>query len=631
MATVVKAYRWAVDTFFESGCIPREQLSRAMDELSVSFNRGFTKGYLFGQPAADLMSPGRPSNRGSYIGRVSRTTRDGSNYRIELRLEGELSRGDGIEVWVSRGGRAGKIVEQLFIDGRPVQSAERGDVVQVVIQDPAGVGDRVFKTLDARVSREARQTFASQRAQRQLPVEFVAEARLGNKFVLTVTDHDGNSATHVSDYVVEPAERHPAEIDDIKANIARTGNTPFRPDSIVVNMDSGVMIPRSVVNECRRACLEKLEFLRSESSRREAPARDIIDSLTDSLTGSILRPADLPEPRRREDLDEPKLSVSTSSLDGLDELVSARPDRVYLSLECFDRDSNCLWNDRKLEKALELVAGAGIEAFVRLPRILKASEIDLALLRLFSASDAADQVVSGCLVGNLGVAHALALATGWGGLCGGHSANRPETCGSAEGDSEASGRRLARAVLHADYTIGIMNSATVDALRDLGFAGVTVSPEMNLGRIRELTAPEGFPVEIVVHGRLPLMVSEQCVYGYLSGCGRRGAACRKCGDTYGLLDRKGYVFPLLSDQFCRTHVFNSVPLCMLESVDDLRKLSGVGLYRIEGYGESNASLARVVAAYREAISARAERVSCEGQDIVGEQGYTRGHFYRGAE
>lgn len=639
VATVVKAYRWAVDTYLERGSIPHEQLSRAMDELSVSFNRGFTKGYFFGQPASDLMSPGRPSNRGSYIGRVSRLTRDGSNYRIELRLEGELSRGDGIEVWVSRGGRAGKTVEELFIDGRPVQSAERGDVVQVVIQDPAGVGDRVFKTLDARVAREARQTFVSQRAQRQLPVEFVAEARLGQKFVLTVTDCNGNSATHQSDYVVEPAERHPAEIDDIKANIARTGNTPFRPDSIVVNMDSGVMVPRSVVNECRRACLERLESIRSEAFRREAPARDLIDSLTGSLTGSSTglltgwpaRPADRSQSSQREDLAGPKLSVSTSSLDELDELVSARPNRIYLSLECFDRDSNCLWNGRKLEQALELVVGAGIEAFVRLPRILRASQIDQALKRLFSASDAANQMVSGFLVGNLGVAQALATATGWSGLWGGRSADRPETSDSGEGDGNTAHRRFARAALHADHTIGIMNSATVGALRDLGFAGVTLSPEMNLSRIKELAAPRDLLVEVVVHGRLPLMVSEQCVYGYLSGCGRVEAGCRKRRDAYGLLDRKGYVFPLSSDQFCRTHVFNSVPLCMLESVDDLRKLSGVGLYRIEGYGESNASLARIVAAYKDEVYGRTGRVSCEDLDIVGKQGYTRGHFYRGAE
>jgi putative protease len=627
VATVVKAYRWAVDTFLESGSIPRERLSKVLDELSVTFNRGFTRGYFLGQPAADLMSPGRPSNRGSYIGRVSRLTRDGSNYRIELRLEGELSRGDGIEVWVSRGGRVAKTVEELFIDGRMVQWAQRGDTVQVGIHGAAGVGDRVFKTLDARVAREARRAFVSQRAQRQLPVEFVAEARLGDRFQLTVTDRDGNSAMYASDYVVEPAERHPSETDEIKANIARTGNTPFRPDGIIITMDSGVMVPRSVVNECRRECLKKLESIRSQSHRREAPAHGLIDS----FIGSLVRPVDRPKPRRRTDLGMPGVSVSTSSLDGLDGLVSAKPDRIYLSLECFDRDADCLWNDRKLEKALELAAGAGIEVFVRLPRILKAEEIDLAIRRLFCASDAVGRSISGFLVGNPGIAYAIASITGRHGLCGGSSTCEVETYGGTEGDGGALRRRLTRAALHADYTIGIANSATVGGLRDLGFAGVTVSPELNMNRIRELVSPGDLLVEVIVHGRLPLMVAEQCVYGYLSGCDSGRAGCTKGRDVYGLLDRKGYVFPMSSDQFCRTHVFNSRPLCMLQSIDDLRKLSSVDLYRIEGYGESNASLAKTVTAYREAISGRAERVSCKALDIVGKQGFTRGHFYRGAE
>lgn len=631
VATVVRAYRWAVDAFLESGGISREQLSRVIDELSVSFNRGFTKAYFFGQPAADIMSPGRPSNRGSYIGRVSRLVRDGSNYRIELRLEGGLSRGDGIEVWVSKGGRIGKTVEELFIDGRPVQSAERGDTVQVGIQRPAAEGDRVFKTHDARVVREARQAFVSSRAMRQLPVEFMAEAKLGKRFLLTVTDRDGNSAAHASDYIVEPAERHPAEIDDIKANIARTGNTPFRPDRIVVNMDDGVMVPRSVVNESRRACLERLELLRRESFRRKAPVRDLIGS----LTGWLGRPADRPEPPAEARFHAPGLSVSTTSLDGLSELVSARPDRLYLSLECLGRDGDAFWNERKLEKALELVSEAGIEAFVRLPRILKTREVDLVVRRLLRASGAVGQTVSGFLVGNLGIARAVASAAGRHGW---HGADRDRTDttgryrdGAAEADGRSLDSRLSGAALHADYTIGVANSMTAAALRDLGFAGVTVSPELNINRIRELVAPSDLVVEVVVHGRLPLMISEQCVHGYLSGCDRRGATCMRRPDAYGLLDRKGYVFPLSSDQFCRTYVFNSVPLCMLDSAEDLRRLPGVGLYRIEGCCESNAALAKIVNSYREAISGTAERIDCRDLDLAGEQGFTRGHFYRGAE
>lgn len=614
VATVTRAYRWAVDAFLESGDIPRDQLLEVMDELSVAFNRGFTKAYFHGHPSPDLMSPGRPSNRGSYIGRVARTIADGSDCRIEFRLEGDLARGDGIEVWVSKGGRAGKKVERLFINGRPVQSARRGDTVQVEIQVQANAGDRVFKTLDARVTREARQAFVSPRAQRQLSVKFEAEARLGRRFVVTATDLDGNSVTHVSDYVVESATRHPTTTDDIRENIARTGNTPFRPERIIVNMDDGVMVPRSVVNESRRGCIERLKARRAESFRRAVPSSEAVASITLSAVGQ----REHAESDARQDLDLPGVSVSTTRLDGLGELIGARPDRLYLSLECFGRDTDCLWNEGMLEKAIELASESGTEVFVRPSRILKAPEVDMVARRIAGSSAITCPSVSGFLTGSLGMAHAIARELG------SHS-----SCGACK-EKRGEGRGLAKA-LQADYTIGIANSMAVTVLRGLGFAGVTASPELSLSQVGSLLAASDLPVEVVVHGRLPLMVSEQCVAGYLSECDRLEAGCRLSRASLGLLDRKGYVFPVSSDQFCRTHVFNSMCLCMLDSIDDIGRLSGIGLYRIEGYGQTNAELARTVSAYKKAISGAAGRLGCKDLGDIGESGFTRGHFYRGAE
>lgn len=614
VATVTRAYRWAVDEYLRTGAISKEGLEEVMNELSVTFNRGFTKAYFYGLPAPDLMNPGHSSNRGAYIGRVSEVIRDPSGQRIKVSLETDLSRGDSIEVWVSKGGRTGKSVEELYIDGNPAESASAGDDVEIGIRGPASVGDRVFKTYDADVMREARHAYASSRALRQSPVWFTAEARLGRPFTLTLTDESGNTVSSESDYVVESAIRHPTTPEGIRENLLRTGNTPFRPESITVSIDDGVMVPRSVVNECRRDCIDQLMVRLAEFYRRTTVQAEAIVAAAHAADAD--RGVDVGE-RQGGKRATPGVSVSTSTLQGLTELLEARPDRVYLSLECFRPDRDCLWGDGRLERALALAADAGIETYIRLPRILKAADLDMVLRRLEGLASA----FTGFLVGGLGAARAVVAA--WGG--------EPHA-DPVQGDWPH--LMSSEMAIHADYSFGITNSATIAALECLGFRGWTLSPELSLTRMRQLFASGGGGVgttEVVVHGRLPLMISEQCVVGYLGQCQRQGRRCAQSRVVHGLLDRKGYVFPLLSDQFCRMHVLNSMCMCMVESINDLLTLPEIDLYRIEGYGERNETLARAVAAYKLAIAGESVQPSCAALASDGGRGFTKGHFYRGAE
>lgn len=621
VATVTRAYRWAVDKYYETRQVPADELREVIGELQVIFNRGFTKAYFYGRPAEDLMSPGRSSNRGAYVGRVVQVDSRGPSQSVVVRLEADLSRGDRIEIWISKGGRVRRAVDKLMIRGTTVDSAASGDEVEIEIGGQVRVGDRVFKTRDAEVERTARQSYASPRAQRQLPVRFEAEAVLGKPFRVRLTDSHGNQVASESSYIVEPALRQPTTASDIEANLSRTGNTPFAVDSIAVKMDSGVMVPRSVVNECRRDCIAKLESRRAEAFHRQ--------SVTDSAVLAVLQAstqgADSVKQNAKTARRLPGVSVSTTTFRDIDALVEAKPDRVYLSLECFGNHPDCLWDSKRLREAVELVSSSDIETYIRLPRILKAHEIDEVVGLLASLIDDIDLPVIGILVGGLGsacaVADALNLAPG-----ASFHAKLQE-----EGAAQSGLRDGVQVRLHADYSVGITNSSAIKALKAMGFIGVTLSPELNISRIRSLAVESDMVNEIVVHGRLPLMISEQCIVGYLSQCTRKGCRFSLDGRPYGLLDRKGYVFPLLSDRYCRTYLLNSMCMCMVDSMNDLLTLEGINLYRIEGYGESNAALARVVSAYRNAISGEAELPACESLVGSGGRGFTRGHFYRGAD
>ena len=93
VAIVVSTYRRALDAAAAGTFIPDET---AVRDLTLSFNRGFTRGYLFGDHGGKLMGRDRPDNRGLCIGTVMHC--DARNLTATVHLEQPvlLHPGDGL-------------------------------------------------------------------------------------------------------------------------------------------------------------------------------------------------------------------------------------------------------------------------------------------------------------------------------------------------------------------------------------------------------------------------------------------------------------------------------------------------------------------------------------------------------
>ena len=63
--------------------------------------------------------------------------------------------------------------------------------------------------------------------------------------------------------------------------------------------------------------------------------------------------------------------------------------------------------------------------------------------------------------------------------------------------------------VRADFGMNAFNSQTLDVLRQIGFLSATASFELRIPQIRDLYKP--LNTEMIVYGRLPVMVSDQCV------------------------------------------------------------------------------------------------------------------------
>ena len=143
--------------------------------------------------------------------------------------------------------------------------------------------------------------------------------------------------------------------------------------------------------------------------------------------------------------------------------------------------------------------------------------------------------------------------------------------------------------IRGDFGLNLYNSGSVNLMRDLELRSATLSFEMTLPQIRDVS--KAVPCEIFAYGRLPLMVTENCIIR-----GRTGNCTCNLGPTR-LTDKTGADFPIIKDgEKCRSILLNSKKLNWLDRQNDLAKL-GLWAVRLYFTTENTKEVDNVLSAY----------------------------------
>ena len=143
--------------------------------------------------------------------------------------------------------------------------------------------------------------------------------------------------------------------------------------------------------------------------------------------------------------------------------------------------------------------------------------------------------------------------------------------------------------LRGDFGLNLYNSGSVNLMRELKMRSATLSFEMTLPQIRDVS--KAVPCEIFAYGRLPLMVTENCLIR-----GRTGSCTCNLGNTK-LVDKTGAEFPVIKDgDKCRSILLNGKKLNWLDRQDDLAKL-GLWAVRLYFTTENAKEVDNVLSAY----------------------------------
>ena len=244
-------------------------------------------------------------------------------------------------------------------------------------------------------------------------------------------------------------------------------------------------------------------------------------------------------------------------------LLALKPARLYVPLSMFKEDTG--WISR-IPPQTELAAV--------LPRVIRDGETETVLEALDRARALGVRLA---LCGNLGHI-SLARSRGF------------AVCG--------------------DFGLNLFNSRAMNVARGLGLESAMVSFELTLPRIRDLSKP--LPTELLAYGRLPLMLTENCLIKNRTG----RCACQN--GPMKLVDRKGEEFRVMPDQdTCRSVIYNGKKLYLLDRLPELRNL-GLWALRVQFTTETPTEVDAVASALR--AGAVFDPGSC-----------TRGLYYRGVE
>ena len=144
--------------------------------------------------------------------------------------------------------------------------------------------------------------------------------------------------------------------------------------------------------------------------------------------------------------------------------------------------------------------------------------------------------------------------------------------------------------LRGDFGLNIFNSASAQVARELKLASATLSFEMTLPQIRDIS--KAVNMELIAYGRLPLMITEQCLIKNKTG----ECACQT-GVPVKLTDKTGADFPVIKEaDTCRSVLLNGKKLYWLDRQNDLAKL-GLWAIRLNFTTENAREVDRVLEEY----------------------------------
>ncbi len=249
VANVVSKYRLALD-------------GKASDEdkenLNKTFNRTYTKGYLFHEDVKDITNIQKPNNFGYEIGKITKSFKG----MYEITLNKILNQNDIIRIDHDKEDVNLSVVKLYDRDGNLINKADH--VCYIKIKEKLSIGDIVYKTKDYLYYKELENTLDQEFRRFNLDIKVYAYP--GSKLVIDA-EGLGFQYLYESAETLGEAMNNPATKEQVVKQFSRLSDTVFTLNDVEFE-EYNAFIPAKLLNSARREIVQGLYGLKLNSKKK---------------------------------------------------------------------------------------------------------------------------------------------------------------------------------------------------------------------------------------------------------------------------------------------------------------------------------------------------------------------------
>lgn len=533
--------------------------------LASGFNRGFSTAYLEDTVGRQMMTVVAPNHQGKPIGESY--TKKGEVY---LSLTEPIEQGSLVKILQSNGSVTYYTVDDeltcvsdTLYKGRPAEGLAVGQLY--LASTPKNAKSRGLQDFTRKYDMSV-----------YLSVGSNGET---NYTELTAILDSGLSVTVTNEYVPAIANKVPTSLEKVTEQLGRLGNTLFRLSYVDIP-DGPYMWPASVLNALRRDAVTALETALITHHVESWQALQVTSDVDYDFKAQHELSYDTC----------PMISARVDEIEGVKAAISGGAQKIVFGGDRLSRTPYAL---SIYDEVARLCAQSDVICTFATPRVVKDDEVEAYKHTLEAIVQARPDSIS------IHVPQALLWL-----------------------------RELGyTGAIEADTGLNIFNTPTLHFWEQLHISCVNPSQELTLKQITELAKHSHVPIETMIHGYTEMMISEYCAIASFVGTGSKVNCPMPCvKESYSLKDRKGEIFPIRTDPYCRMHIMNSHEMDMRAYVPMLLQ-KGISILRVDGRHMKPSYVKDIVSQYVGIVTGTMEappkKIDSQGESI------TRGHYFRG--
>ena len=533
--------------------------------LASGFNRGFSTAYLEDTVGRQMMTVVAPNHQGKPIGESY--TKKGEVY---LSLTEPIEQGSLVKILQSNGSVTYYTVDDewtcvsdTLYKGRPAEGLAVGQLY--LASTPKNTKSRGLQEFTRKYDMSV-----------YLSVSSNGET---NYTELTAILDSGLSVIVTNEYVPAIANKVPTSLEKVTEQLGRLGNTLFRLSYVDIP-DGPYMWPASVLNALRRDAVTALETALITHHVESWQALQVTGDVDYDFKAQHELSYDTC----------PMISARVDEIEGVKAAIAGGAQKIVFGGDRLSRTPYAL---SIYDEVARLCAQSDVICTFATPRVVKDDEVEAYKHTLEAIVQAHPDSIS------IHVPQALLWL-----------------------------RELGyTGAIEADTGLNIFNTPTLHFWEQLHISCVNPSQELTLKQITELAKHSHVPIETMIHGYTEMMISEYCAIASFVGTGSKVNCPMPCvKESYSLKDRKGEIFPIRTDPYCRMHIMNSHEMDMRAYVPMLLQ-KGISILRIDGRHMKPSYVKDIVSQYvgiaTGTMEAPPKKIDSQGESI------TRGHYFRG--